>query len=123
MTRDKLVKYSKENSFEILFGIEEIDEEACRKLQDYREYVTRYDEDSISSMKLYLNDAEMYLGDAKDYLDIAYNSIDGWRDLALSLWEKLDKDKQEDYIDYWRLTEAKRKSVKNAFKLEDLNKL
>lgn len=123
MDLEKLKKYAKEESPEKLFGISPSSDNAYSIFVNYASNVGNYDDDSVSDMVSHLDDAVDNLEEASQECENLENCLTEWRDLALYMWENMDKDMQQDYISYWAMTEERKQAVHKAFKLEDLKKL
>ena len=123
MNLEKLKKYTKIESIERLFGISIYNEEASSMINSYAQDARGYDSDSISSMIDTCENAEDNLNEAFSELEDHGYTLEEWRDLAIQLWESLDKNDQYNYISKRSMSEEQIENMDKAFKLEDLKKL
>lgn len=119
----KLKKLAGITSVEKLFGIHKGEENYYNQITKDADAATGYDDDSISSMVDCCSTAADDLSSAAEMYEDMADAVEEWRSLALDLWENLDKDKQEDYVSFYKMKDPNAQAVHKAFKLEDLKKL
>jgi len=118
----KLKKLAKVSGEEILFGVDSWKSDAST-IEKYADDASSVDDNSISDLKETCEDASGHLYEAAEEMLAIENVAEQWKDLAMSMWEDLDKDIQEKYISFWRMTDDQKQRIYAAFKLEDLKKL